>query len=115
MFREDQDLNGFLKFWEKIVDHVVIVGIENRWDTYNLPIDYDYKKSCDYLWDRIHIWFDGTCNPCDVDYKSKLSPGNVCEQSVSSIWKSEAMQRLRQAHIEGLRCNFQPCDRCGVS
>jgi len=115
MFRKDQDVDAFQKFWGKIVDLVVIVAIENRWDTYNLPIDEEYKKPCDYLWDRLHIWFDGKCNPCDVDYKSNLSPGTVCDNSILEIWKSEALQRLRQAHIEESRSSFQPCDRCGVS
>ena len=29
------------------------------------------------FWDRMYVWFDGKCNPCDADYKSYLSYGDV--------------------------------------
>lgn len=113
-FRQDQDAEGFRKFWSDIVDHVVCVNIQNRWDTYNSPVNTESEHPCKYLWERFYVWFDGTCNPCDVDYKSKLSPGSVCERSIRSVWHSDEFKKLREDHISGNRAKHIPCDRCGV-
>jgi MoaA/NifB/PqqE/SkfB family radical SAM enzyme len=113
-FLPDQDENRFKQFWSKIVDNVVLVGIENRWDTYNNEIDINMVHPCEYLWERFYVWFDGICNPCDVDYKSSLSPGNLHDNSIKEIWKGEALNQLREAHVNGKRGNYNPCDRCGV-
>ena len=34
------------------------------------------------------IWWDGKINPCDVDYKSKLSVGNVMNKKIDYLWNS---------------------------
>ena len=62
------------------------------------------------------MWQDGTCNPCDVDYMSKLSPGKIdTDISIRDIWNSEEYKNIRLSHMKGLRSDHNPCDRCGVS
>ena len=58
------------------MDHVVFVKEQVRWDTYNNTPD-GVNSPCMYLWERMYVWFDGTTNPCDVDYKSELSMGKL--------------------------------------
>jgi hypothetical protein len=111
--REDQDPEGFVAFWSQYADHVGLKDALERWDTYqNDPIPLDH--ACHNLWERMYVWFDGTSNVCDADYKSKLSPGNVVDQSLASIWTGEAYTKMREAHLAGQRDNYLPCDRCGV-
>lgn len=109
-----QDVEGFIAFWSKIVDHVGYVDAESRWDTYNNEPHPDLAHACNYLFERMYIWWDGVCNPCDVDYMSHLSPGRFPEQSIRDIWHGDAYTQMRKEHLAGRRNMFDPCDRCGV-
>ena len=113
-FREDQDEQGFADFWQARVDNVAYVRMQDRWDTYANPPHPDHTSPCDFLWERLYVWYDGTCNPCDEDYKSRLSPGNLADRSIREIWHGEAMTRLREQHLNDARSKCFPCDRCGV-
>jgi sulfatase maturation enzyme AslB (radical SAM superfamily) len=115
-FFPEQDHKRFAEFWGKMVDEVTINPAEERWDTYNNPRHPDISTPCTNIWERFYVWFDGTCNPCDVDYKSELSPGVVsADVSIKSIWHSANLQKLKRIHLSGERSSVLPCDRCGVS
>jgi len=111
---DKQDMIGFKKFYSDLVDSVAYVEIENRWDTYNNLIDISALSPCSYLWERIYVWHDGTCNPCDVDYKSQLTTGNANDLPLRNIWHSRSYENLRKDHQSGNRSEYNPCDRCGV-
>ena len=109
---KEQDPHSFKNFWEKYVDHVAMVEMEPRWDTYNNPYEFAGTGPCELLWERMYVWYDGTVNVCDADYKSKLSPGNINNQSIREIWNNENYSNLRQYHKNGMRNQCHPCDRC---
>jgi len=111
---KSQDPKAFKEFWEKYVDHVVMVEMENRWDTYHNPPEIAGTNPCDYLWERMYIWYDGICNPCDSDYKSELAVGSIKDKSIREIWYSEKYTQIRNAHASGRRNTCYPCDRCPV-
>jgi MoaA/NifB/PqqE/SkfB family radical SAM enzyme len=113
-FREDQNEETFKSFWSEYVGDVGFINVENRWDTYKNPVHPEIKHPCTYLWERMYVWYDGKVNPCDVDYKSELSPGSVLNKSIREVWHGEAYTKLREAHVAGLRGTYVPCDRCGV-
>ena len=62
----------------------------------------------------MYVWHDGKCNPCDADYKSYLSYGNVKENSITQVWNSDELKKHRKTHLEKKRKNLVPCDRCGI-
>lgn len=109
-----QDPVKFKNFWQDYVDNVVMVEMENRWDTYHNPKEIMAPGACNYLWERMYIWYDGLCNPCDIDYKSELSAGTVKEQTIREIWHSKKYNDLRKIHLSGKRNKVYPCDRCPV-
>jgi len=114
-FLPEQNNDKFMNFWKSIADEISISSCEERWDTYNNDVKSDFFEPCTLLWERFYVWFDGTCNPCDVDYKSKLSPGKLStHNSIRSIWNSKEYNNIRLLHIERSRNNLNPCDRCGV-
>jgi len=108
------DMNEFKKFWEQYVDHVVIMELENRWDTYHNPLEVGAENPCTYLWERMYVWFDGICNPCDADYKSELKLGSIKENSLKEIWHSKRFADLREKHTKNQRNACYPCDRCPI-
>ena len=110
----EQDNKKFVEFWGQWTDEISMDEVEERWDTYNNPIHSDLSTPCHYVWERFYIWWDGICNPCDVDYKSKLSPGKFDENnSIKEIWNSKEYKLLRLNHSSGMRSGCYPCDRCG--
>ena len=111
----DQDNEKFSEFWGQWADEITISDVEERWDTYNNPIHPDLSTPCAYVWERFYVWWDGVCNPCDVDYKSKLSLGTLDENnSIKDIWNSKEYKLLRLNHENGMRSGCFPCDRCGI-
>jgi radical SAM protein with 4Fe4S-binding SPASM domain len=111
---KEQDPIQFKKFWEQYVDHVVMIEMENRWDTYHNPKEIAGTTPCDYLWERLYVWFDGICNPCDVDYKSELSVGSIHKNSLGEIWNGSKFNEIRKKHVNGNRHTCYPCDRCPI-
>lgn len=107
------DKQKFNDFWIKYADNVSLGDPIERWDTYNNK-KADIKSSCAKLWDRMYVWYDGKINPCDEDYKSFLSYGNLKIHTIKEVWKSTALKKLRDLHLSGKRNKIIPCDRCGV-
>jgi len=113
MCTKNFDTKNFIKFWQKKVDNIACVPMEDRWDTYNNKPTQDNLRPCYVLWERMYVWFDGTVNPCDYDYKSYLKVGNASNSTLSAIWQGEKFNKLRKYHLAGKRQKFNPCDRCG--
>ncbi len=97
--------------WGDMVDQVAFVDY-NPWEnTYERPLS-GVAAPCSDLWRRTFVWFDGTVNPCDVDYRSTLAVGNVNEENLSALWTGEKYSALRAHHLEQRRGAVSPCNRC---
>ncbi len=107
-----QNIAKFTEYWNNYVDHVVMVEMSERWDTYHNPTENAGKEPCNFLWGEMYVWFDGKCNPCDVDYKSELLVGNIKEKNIKEIWNGEVYKKLRERHKSGERHECYPCDHC---
>ena len=111
--KKEQNIDQMVSFWKKYVDEVSIKPATPRWDSYNNePINI--KHSCSQLWERMYVWYDGKINPCDFDYKSFLSVGNIKNNSLEEIWNSKEYNSLRKKHLEKKRSDCFPCDRCPI-
>jgi len=111
-FSKDQNFKKMLSFWKDYADQIVFVKY-NPWENSYLTPENDIDEACSDLWRRMFIWWDKKVNPCDVDYKSKLSVG-VFENSISDIWKSNNYNTLRKKHLEKNRKELTPCKSCTV-
>jgi pyruvate-formate lyase-activating enzyme len=110
---DDQSIEDMSKFWGDMVDQIAFVKY-NPWENI-----YDLKPNqiqtpCSDLWRRLFIWFDGSTNPCDSDYKSHLATGALNDFSVSEIWRNGTYETLRKNHLDGHRQSIEPCKRCFV-
>tara|TARA_Y100000816_G_scaffold277043_1_gene246792 strand:+ start:381 stop:1538 length:1158 start_codon:yes stop_codon:yes gene_type:complete len=114
-FEKKLDKKKFKDFWIKRSDHVSAGDPLERWDTYNNDVHLDINDPCEQLWDRMYVWFDGKVNPCDADYKSKLSFGNLKNSSIKDVWNNKQIELLRESHICGSRSNYDPCNKCGAT
>ena len=110
---EEQSDENFHKFWGQYADEVVFKKVSERWNTYNNEVNEDLLTPCRAIWERMYVWFDGKVNPCDADYKSYLSYGNVKNDTIKNIWNSDAFFNLKKTHLDNKRNKLTPCDRCG--
>lgn len=107
------NMSSMIQKWGEWADQVCFVKY-NPWENvYESPVN-NMMTVCSDLWRRMFIWFDGSTNPCDTDYKSTLSVGNILKNTVTELWRGEPYQRLRNAHLEKKRQEVNPCRRCTV-
>ena len=99
------------KKWGDIADIVAFTNYTPWESSYENEIN-NIDKACSELWSRMFIWQDGKVNPCDYDYKSKLSQWNILDQTITNIWNSEEYNFLRYSHQNKLRTKIEPCKRC---
>tara|TARA_Y100000031_G_scaffold95103_1_gene104513 strand:- start:36 stop:644 length:609 start_codon:yes stop_codon:yes gene_type:complete len=106
-----QNLNAMVKYWGDLVDQIAFVDYM-PWENVYKSKYSEVQTPCSDLWRRMFVWWDGKVNPCDVDYKSKLSVGNINNSNISELWKSDDYKKLRQRHESKLRNDTFPCNRC---
>ena len=84
---------------------------------YTLIEANEITKPCSDLWRRMFIWWDGKINPCDTDYKSNLSPGNIkdFDFDLNKNRNSDSYARLRNFHLNKNRKELKPCQSCVVT
>jgi len=112
-FKDEQGMESMVDLWGELVDQVAFVTY-NPWENvYESPVN-SVTTPCSDLWRRMFVWYDGKVNPCDTDYKSTLSVGNIKEKSISQLWRSAAYEALRKKHLEKQRSKLNPCQRCVV-
>jgi len=112
-FNDEQNFDEMIKLWSGLVNQVAFVDY-NPWEnTYEKPLN-DVGEACSDLWRRMFIWWDGKINPCDVDYKSLLSVGNIKSSSITELWLSETYNKYREEHLKSNRKNIKPCGSCTV-
>lgn len=107
------DLDEMERFWGNLVDQIAFVAYNPWEDTYDQPVN-SIAIPCSDLWRRAFVWWDGTVNPCDVDYKSTLAVGKLPDHSIGQLWRSEGYEKLRANHLQTKRSQCFPCNRCSV-
>lgn len=109
------DRKLFHDFWINRCDHVSASYPLERWNTYENKTHPEINDACQYLWDRMYVWFDGKTNPCDADYKSYLSFGDVSNDTIENVWNNQKLKSIRLSHLNNERQNVEPCNKCGVT
>jgi radical SAM protein with 4Fe4S-binding SPASM domain len=110
---EDQDIESMSKQWGRFADMIAFTNYTPWQDSYNNPVN-NIEMPCTELWQRMFVWWDGTVNPCDFDYKSILSNWNIAKSNltVQDIWTSEHYNELRKRHLSRERGSIEPCRQC---
>ena len=109
---DEQKFKDMEKVWGGLVDQVAFVNY-NPWENSYEKETNNIKQPCSDLWRRMFIWWDGKVNPCDVDYKSKLSV-SIFNSDLKSLWNCKAYENLRSVHIDEKRNQLKPCNACVV-
>jgi len=108
------EVEEFRKFWSAVegVDQVRV-----KEDETNLVQPEGDRRSahpCHYLWrGAMYVKHDGRVYPCCQSYNLDGTPvGDLRESSLSQIFNSQEMLRLRRLHAEGRAAEIDMCARC---
>src|SRR5262245_3858012 len=70
------------------------------------------RNPCHLLWrGPSYVRYDGLAYPCCYMY-DEPAVGNLKKQSLMQVWNSEAMIKLREAHIKGDLSAYPICQTC---
>lgn len=119
LFQPDQDPEEARALWAPMVDefsarnaNIEQAGSIYQYDPNDPTPNVAPDKICNVFFNRIHIWSDGTVNPCENDYESYLCVGNVKNESLHDIWNGPKMMKLRVAHMTKRKNTCYPCNNC---
>ena len=108
---ENQKVNEMEKEFGKFADSVGFTNMTPWQSSYDNEVSNKVDPSKEF-WTRVLIRYDGTVNPCDYDYKDKLSKFNVKKESIKDIWNGKVYENYRKIHLNSRRPELYPCDRC---
>ena len=109
------EMEAFYDRWIQCCGAAVIVGFNDFAgqipDKAVMDMSPPRRFACARLWRTMTILADGKMTPCGQDFKGEHTIGNVLEQSVGELWRSEQMETLRQAHRQD---NYQTHPLCAA-
>jgi len=109
-----QSMSEMCQYLGEYADQIAFVKYNPWEDPYN-SLESVTNEACSDLWRRMFIWHDLRLNPCDTDYLSHLSIGNLLDYlTLESAWNSGEYTRLRQIHSAGNRESLNPCRGCSL-
>ncbi|MEW5692173.1 MAG: GNAT family N-acetyltransferase [Candidatus Hydrogenedentota bacterium] len=112
----ENELDYIFKFWEEIVDDVLIrkllsfKGIIKRKKEYSTYLHSTVP--CPFLWERVLIDSLGNVRGCVSDIYNTSCVGNIKEHSIEELWQSELFNTWRKLHIQGRREEIPMCKGC---
>ena len=82
-------------------------GGKVEWTTFKRTVE---RWPCFHPWFTLGVAVDGRTLICCADVRFGLDVGNAFNQTIESIWKSEAVESIRQEHLSN---NFEQWTTCG--
>lgn len=119
MQETQQELQDFVRLWQRESKGTnTIVSVKSYYSWGGLVADQEVKKGIDcrvpcptikYL---LVIFWNGDVVPCCTDAYGYFKMGNVCDQTILSIWRGERMRQFRSQHIKEEFHKIPFCDGC---
>ncbi len=73
------------------------------------------RKPCRRVWETLTVLSNGDVSLCCLDYDGSVLLGNVNEQSIHEIWRSDKYRRVRDAHRKAAQQQIALCGSCSKS
>lgn len=104
------DLKAYAHYWDKYCDETAAIDFKDTDQSFNEVIAKDW--ACPQLWQRMTIEWNGVIHPCNNDDQGNIVVGKAGETSLSEIWKSRQVKRIRKSHQAGLSHEIEACAIC---
>lgn len=109
----------FVSYWRNKVDRVSLtnVGITANPEVLDFSVREDKKagrRTCEQLFQRLSVFWDGTVTVCCNDYEGFLAIGDIENDKLLELWHGSRLSELRKRHKE-LDFAGLICDKCSNS
>jgi len=84
-------------------------GSKNEWTSFSPHVE---RWPCFHPWFTLGVAVDGMATICCTDFSLGLNIGNVYEQSIEEIWKSELVSSIRREHTTNRFERWKVCEPC---
>jgi len=101
-------LGKYSEFWSDYADEIGYLFYKDM--TKRESIISNWK--CSQLWQRMSVTYDGQIIICNHDDRLYSVLGNANTDSIGKIWRSNAMNYIRQIHNEGNAHLLDACNGC---
>ena len=110
------EMESFYDRWLRKCGHAVVTGYNDFCgqieDKAVMDMSSPNRSSCRRLFRTLTILSDGSAVLCGQDFSGTQVVGNVRQSSISEIWRSDAMESIRNSHLQGdYGCNAL-CANC---
>jgi len=110
------EIDAYRKLWSVPgVDEIRFKRDEIQIDGSKIPgVEFKTQRRnpCHLLWrGPLYVRYDGLAYPCCYMY-DEPPVGDLKKQSVMEVWNSEAMVKLREAHVKGDVSEYPVCQTC---
>jgi len=121
----DSEFLVFEKYWSKKIsknDSIsrkiqhTVGGFMEAMDSaeYKELMEKNAVLPCKVIFSSISITVTGDVSICAYDFEQKSPLGSVADKSISELWQSETLKKVRDAHISKGRKGYEPCINCNV-
>ncbi|HSO20966.1 MAG TPA: SPASM domain-containing protein [Desulfosarcina sp.] len=86
--------------------------VANPYINFSGPMTLKPDFICQYPWERIMVGFNGKVQCCTGWNADDIILGNLADSSITELWKSARMARIRRLHASGRRMQLNSCARC---
>jgi radical SAM protein with 4Fe4S-binding SPASM domain len=124
------EIPALLDKWRGVVDYVGVGGYTNRagsldeqhiWDAPTPDAGGEASTPaqppahhCVLPFRDLNIWADGRAVLCCDDWNEEHVVGDLNSQSLSEIWRGEALRHARSLHKLGRGNELEICSRCNM-
>jgi radical SAM protein with 4Fe4S-binding SPASM domain len=101
----------YYAYWHKVVDNARVAHASLQYSSFRSGAfpGPSRTKTCNQLWERMTIQWNGDVTMCHADIDGKTVLGNLREKSIRELWNCEQVSAVRQYHREG---NFSAVPMC---
>lgn len=95
----EQELKWFIEFWLR--QGVNSIGVQNFIDWQRKVVDGEYEEieyHCNLPFNHLIVRYNGDVLPCCMFVSTELVVGNIYEDNIEDIWRSEKVKKLRELH-----------------
>lgn len=112
------EVSKYIEFWQDKVNRIGFsryrAGNNRIGETGRVEMTTQ-RFPCHQLWQRLVVLWDGTVLMCCGDHHALNPIGNVKQQSIAEIWKSEELNTIRKCHLQNKYDEILPCVDCEVN
>ncbi len=104
---------SFVRYWKGKVDHVRVGSTSESYRA-GAPGRFERRRPCSIVQERMAIFWNGDVTWCCADVDGRHVVGNLTARSLTELWQSPELRRVRTLHSRGRYKEIPFCSHCDM-